>query len=323
MPKLILTPYTEPLRLAFQEHPKSEVFSNSHTFCTKLIDKFDKSMSLATENGAGSFSMNISSSESVELENSDNCWAVLDLPKYKSEKLELVYRTLVIALVNDFVKTVAAGLALIDSGFVSQGDSLFRKPFQENLTVLEVLLVDRDEYLCKFLENSNTFTKTTLGNNRSECISKIFHSNSLEKLGLSSEYIHTLRFCKDITVGLAGYWDQQVHLVTTQEEIQTSNGNLNFIFSGDHQTLTHLKAVYSRLPYLLTYSWFVIEAHIEEIWSPSEGHFKKMMSFFSSELPLVYDKIDEDYLSEELSVFANAWKFHADESCFDDRGSPK
>jgi hypothetical protein len=138
--------------------------------------------------------------------------------------------------------------------------SLIRKPFLENLLIIEQLLSNEQNFLTNFASKPEDFDPGKLKDEEkinliSKCLSKV-KSNSI----LSKELIFQLRFDKKNPNSFYAMSNLATHLVTTRHsEFKTESNNLNFVFSGYHEWDSQLHYFYYFVPYMLFYTTEIVD----------------------------------------------------------------
>lgn len=178
--------------------------------------------------------------------------------------LQLDYRGVAFGLIRDLCQFVLEGLRASERGKTTVAYTLFRKPFQDNLLLLEWLVADRHEFLDRFRKDGPDAIAPKR-RKREKQIAII--AGALEKInrvvGLDASFLHQVRYDKAANFSLAGAADQAVHLVTTMSPLRTENRNFNFVYSGYEEIESQWRNIYFFVPYLLYHTVSVVDAVID------------------------------------------------------------
>jgi DNA-directed RNA polymerase subunit RPC12/RpoP len=183
---------------------------------------------------------------------------------------EMDFKALVDAVGQDLCHFVLEGLRAASRGKLTVAYALFRKPFKDDLFLLEWLLADRAAFLERFLEGSpHSIDLTRLSEEaRSSIVQRA--AAIADAPDVESNRVFRYRFDRKIDNGFAKAWDQAVHLVTTGTHTATTRQNLNFLFSGHDELESQWASIYWLVPYLLYYTSFVYEALMSSIVTISD-----------------------------------------------------
>ena len=180
-------------------------------------------------------------------------------------------RTLVRAILGDMLQFLFEAIESVAKGKVSVGFALLRKPFRDQLFLLEWLLADSDDFLshfsrgpesidiCELLRTKNQFMKKTI---------KTAIDRSVFKDFVDYELTWELRFDKAAEWSLERLWNRAIHLVTTQKHYRTEIENLNFVFIQEQERTELLRQFYQRVPMVLIHLCGVVQALVER-WNPN------------------------------------------------------
>jgi hypothetical protein len=112
-----------------------------------------------------------------------------------------------------------------------------------------------------------------------------------------------------------GVCNLAMHLFTEHKAMRTDPLNINFIFSGLGQKLTQWSYLYSRLPYLLFYTYQIVEYVVAKIAPTSQEYLDDMQRRISALILLWWDNFDENYVSPPLEVFVQETQKWLNEHC--------
>jgi hypothetical protein len=189
------------------------------------------------------------------------------------EERARILKTLVLpAIVSDMLHCIYEALESSRKGKLNITYMLIRKPIQESLFLLESILLDEVAFGDKLATSPLTLRPHTAGGvdghvkRIQQVLEKIMQTETFD-----AEYLAQLRYAK-VDDGFDGICNKAIHLFTEHKAIQTEPLNVNFIFSGFDAKRFQWKYLYSRLPYILVYTWRVIE-YIGETVCPTHPDY--------------------------------------------------
>ncbi|MDI1305335.1 MAG: hypothetical protein PSX42_10905 [bacterium] len=178
-----------------------------------------------------------------------------------THEIELVVSKQVLAAVtSDFINFVFESMHAAKRGKMTVAYALLRKPFADELLILEQLLIDRTEFINRFFHIGipNTYDPSNRKLDKKEIIRKVS-----EKLNASflydAELIYDLRYNKAFDAGINGVSNQALHIVTSDKNYQTTEQNFNFVFSQKEDFKNYFDNYYLVVPNLLFYAVSVID----------------------------------------------------------------
>jgi hypothetical protein len=178
----------------------------------------------------------------------------------KSDRNDVLRRTLLRAVLSDFLHFIYEALETSRKGKLTTTYALLRKPLQDNLFLLEAIATDLDGFSEQFVENPLKLQARTAGD-RAAHAKRI--ARVLEAIGESNrfdpDFLAEIRYDKSSDDSFAGSSNQALHLFTDHAAIRTEPLNVNFIFSDWEAMKTQWHYLYSRLPYALFYARRLVE----------------------------------------------------------------
>lgn len=176
---------------------------------------------------------------------------------------DVMERTVVFFILSDMCQFVFESLEAAAKGKVAVAFALLRKPFRDQLFLLEWLLSDRDHFLQEFGVGPRQIDVSTLLTTKADWMKSIVQSaadlSQYGNLG-NSDMIYELRYAKEVPWSLEGDWNKALHLVTTQKNYTTAIEDLNFAVRDEEQRHELLNRYYSRVPSVLLHLSSVIQA---------------------------------------------------------------
>ncbi|WP_373550148.1 hypothetical protein [Haliscomenobacter sp.] len=185
----------------------------------------------------------------------------------------ILSKRLLISITGDLLSFLYEGLSCSLRGKTHIAYANFRKPLKDNLTLLEMILVDPSAFTRDYFIDGNP--KNYDPSKRSVDYKEALIEKVLFKLGnkalLNKEIIHGLRFDKTNSNSFDPLSNLALHIVTTDKNYRTEDKNLNFIFSSKENIEKQWEHIYFFLPFLMVYTLLVVD---EILFSLVEGDEK-------------------------------------------------
>lgn len=174
---------------------------------------------------------------------------------YKVEEQDFIYKQVCAATLSDFCNFIFMALKSSNAAKTTVAYSLFRKPFKDNLFLLEWLLGEPKDFIPKFyLEEPERYESSKVPENRKiEIINSAISKTKSPSL-YDPKFIYEMRYNKQSKFGFEPIWNKSMHIVTTHKTYKTEKQNLNFIFSNKEDRYDQWNHIYSFVPYLLFYA---------------------------------------------------------------------
>lgn len=216
-----------------------------------------------------------------------------------------------LSILSDFANFVYESLSCAKKGKISVAYSLLRKPFTDELLLLEQLLSNKEDFIQKFFYNGDPEHYDPASRNiRRNKKEKEIIENAVQKLTLDSflspEIIYSVRYDKSFANGINGMTNKALHIVTTDNNYKTLNQNLNFIFSsGPGYYEKHCEHFFYFVPILLIYSAAIADELLFQYLPEEEHKIEKVLRSFKRLVAysFLHDKGNEtllDALSQTL-----------------------
>ncbi len=284
-----------------------EEFRDAHTACMFMHDVMVEFLRSGEEKGAfrQTFSFEDHEIRSLEEESETNILDWLE-KNQKHDERSLVIRTVVLpAVLSDMLHCIYEALTAAEKGKMSVAFMLLRKPIQESLYLLEAMVIDESDFVEK-LSLDPMFLRPKNGGGPEGHAKRI--KTVLNRIGLegvmSPEYLGELRYNKSSFDSFDRVCNQATHLFTEHKAIKTELLNINFVFSGPQQIYTQQRYLYTRLPYLLYYIYFLFE-YIASIVAPTEPEYVKNINRRIVALFLIaYMQIEDDFMTDYMDHLA-------------------
>lgn len=221
-----------------------------------------------------------------------------------------ILKTIILpAILSDTLHCIYEALISSKKGKLNISYMLIRKPIQENLYLLESMIIDETAFGKSMAENPlelrpSVAMKKNGITGHEERINIVLDRLQLSNL-FSFSYLANLRYNKRCEDNFDGICNHAMHLFTEHDAIKTDNLNINFIFSDYNSKLTQWAYLYSRLPYLLLYLYYVVEHLMEEICQTEKWYIEEMELRIFAHILLANKNIDKKYFTDELINIVN------------------
>jgi len=183
-----------------------------------------------------------------------------------NDEIELVIsKQVLLAVVSDFINFIFESMHCAKRGKMTVAYALLRKPFLDELFLLEQILVDRKDFVRRFFHIGNP-DEYDPSNNKID--KKVIIKKALEKINFNyffdDDLIYDLRYNKSFEAGINGSANQALHIVTRDKNYKTTEQNLNFVFSQKDDFKNYFENYYFIVPNLLFYAVSIIDEIVFE-----------------------------------------------------------
>lgn len=221
------------------------------------------------------------------------------------DRARIVTATVLPALLSDMLHCVYEALQSSRKAKLNITYMLLRKPFQENLFLLESIVVDELSFAEKLADTPLKLRAQNAGG--VEAHAKRIQT-VLDKIDVlkryDAKYLAQLRYAK-MEDGFDGICNHAIHLFTEHEAIRTDNLNINFIFSDWDCKLTQWGFLYGRLPYLLAYTYELVEYIVADLSLTPPDYVLDMYRRIASFAILWWHELDDVYINEPIEQFVS------------------
>lgn len=212
----------------------------------------------------------------------------------QKEADEITSKHLLFAVISDICHFTFQALDSAKKIKMTVAFSLIRKPFLENLLIIEQLFTDETSFLKRFDSNPEAFDPGKLKDDEKRQLINRSIEKIKSKFILNDDLIYTLRFDKKNGNSFYAISNLATHLVTTRySDFKTEKYNLNFIFSGYEEWDTQLHYFYYFVPYMLLYTAELVDEYLLEKKVITKETFKKRKFFRLMGQVLQFDQFDE------------------------------
>jgi len=181
------------------------------------------------------------------------------------ESLQVFERVIVHGLLADMCQFLFEAIECAAKGKMGVAFALLRKPFRDQLFILEWLLVEREGFLSQFENGPKALDLYRLLKEKKDWTRSIVeramaksHSSAIGE----HEFLWEMRFEKSVHWTLDGLWNQALHLVTTDKNYSTEPGNLNFAFIQEEDRDDLRERFYRHVPFVLVHMCGVVRSII-------------------------------------------------------------
>jgi hypothetical protein len=187
---------------------------------------------------------------------------------YKEQLKEIALRRLYSSILSDLCHFVYEGLQCSAKEKLSVAFSLFRKPFKDNLLLLEWLLADPDDLITRFWgADSEAYAPDRVTPERKLEIMRAAIAASEMPRVVDAQFLYDVRYARKVPYSLEKLWNQATHIVTSVPAYKTEAGHLNFVFGDEEEHLWLWDCLYITVPFLLFYTVELADALMRRIIS--------------------------------------------------------
>jgi hypothetical protein len=262
---------------------------------------------LADGKRAGAFRVEfeLSEDDAKTFNETEDVFQWLDDNRTTEDRATVLVATMFPAIISDMLHCVYEALESSRKAKLNVSYMLLRKPIQESFYVLEAVIADRNDFATKITENPTKLWSQGIGGHEAHRrnIAKV-----LQAIGddgrFSADYLAQLRYDKSAEDGFDGICNKAMHLFTSHRAIETEPMNINFIFSNWDSKESQWSFLYTRLPYLLTYAYRIVENVCASISPTSPAYLDELERRLAAHVLLWSATLDETYASGPLLAFS-------------------
>lgn len=172
----------------------------------------------------------------------------------------ILTRHITLSVLADMLNFIYESFSCAKRGKMSVAYALLRKPFTDELLILEQLLCDPEDFITRFYHSGDPagYDPSDKNLDKKAIIQKV-----VEKIRfggcLEPGLLYDLRYDKTIPNGLNGLSNHALHIVTKDKNYRTTDRNFNFIFSVEEDYKKQCAHYYYFVPYLLIYAACVVD----------------------------------------------------------------
>ncbi len=287
--------------------PKNYHFINN--VCAQLYDLIGEVITDEYYHDMATTSVEYNGAEDVlrELMNNEELHSLEALQKAgRNEELEaIVTKHIVMSIIADFCNFVYESIVIAQKCKISVAYALLRKPFTDQLSILEQILVDRTDFINRYYHIGDP--KGYDPSSR-ELDNKLLIEKAVAKLGdpfYDPEHIYELRYDKASEMAINSYTNHALHIVTNDKNYRTENQGLNFTFPLDNEDIDgFLFHYYHATAFLLLYTSAVIDKIVFDLIENRKG--RKELKFLqrTSANMMLFDFEDKKFSKSIYRMFS-------------------
>jgi hypothetical protein len=195
-------------------------------------------------------------------ESEDDLIKFLLVNNLRGELNDALTKKICSAVISDFSHFVYEAISAAKKCKTTVAFSLLRKPFTDELTILERLFVDPDGFIENFYVEGdiNKYDPSSKNNeiNHLELINDCKRKMKYNFLIVPS-LIYDIRYKKSFKGAIQELTNKSIHIVTNHKHYKTEAKDLNFIFDSVSNVDQYLHEFYTNTYYLLLYSASLID----------------------------------------------------------------
>lgn len=256
-------------------------FHYANNICAYIYDQFTEILDREDYEKMSNTSIDFNNDSVIkELFEKNELHAFDILAKHnRTEELEvIVTKHVVMSILADMVNFIYESIIIAQKGKMSVAYSLLRKPFKDQLCILEQILIDRKDFIARFFHdgNPNAYDPSSPHIDNREIINKVM--SKLNLIAMDTDFVYDLRYNKSVEWGLSAMSDKAIHIVTSNKNYKTPNQDFNFAFVTPEEVEDLCEHYYFILPQLLLYVASVIDAIVFDL-IPSNNRLRNEKRF--------------------------------------------
>lgn len=247
--------------------PLPKKYHKINNLCAIIYDQLTEIFSFENYKPLGGHKLEVSKQGQVFIEDLESGkihlldW--LKANELNDEITNLLCKHLTMSITHDMVNFIYESLSCAKRGKMTVAYALLRKPFTDELLILEQLLFDPHEFINRFyhLGNPSDYDPSNPKIDKGKIIENALLTLK-PKFIFNKDLLYELRFDKSSQAGINGKSNHALHIVTNDRNYKTENNGLNFIFSQRDDIDTYWDHYYYIIPYLLIYTVAVVDSII-------------------------------------------------------------
>jgi hypothetical protein len=276
----------------------------SHELCFFIHDTMGHMLAAGERAGAFGVQFQLRDDEVEAFNKAEDIFQWLERYRSPEDRAAVLVATVFPAILSDMLHCIYESLETSRKAKLGVSFMLLRKPIQESLYVLEAAIADRDDFAKKLTDSPIKLWSQRIGGPQA-------HRNNiavvLRSIGdggaFNADYLAQLRYDKSAQDGFDGICNKAMHLFTDHKAIVTEPMNINFIFSNWDSKESQWSYLYSRLPYILAYTYRIVENVCASISPTYPAYLEDLERRLSAHILLWAATLDEMHASGPLLVF--------------------
>lgn len=142
----------------------------------------------------------------------------------------IVTKHVVMSIIADMVNFIYESIVIAQKGKMSVAYALLRKPFTDQLLILEQIMTDRKDFIERYFHDGDPkkYDPSSRDLDKSAIINQAL--KKLNSVIFQSDIIYELRYDKSSEVGINALANHALHIVTNDKNYNTEYQGLNFTF---------------------------------------------------------------------------------------------
>lgn len=185
----------------------------------------------------------------------------------KNADLEvIVTKHVVMSIIADMVNFIYESMVIAKKGKMSVAYALLRKPFTDQLLILEQILSDRKDFIDRYFHDGDPKKYDPSARDLDK---KAIIDAAIKKLNsviFQCDIIYELRYDKASEAGINAFTNHALHIVTNDKNYKTENQGMNFTFPlGDDDLEDYFSHYYYAVSILLIYTASVVDSVVFDL----------------------------------------------------------
>lgn len=275
-----------------------------HELCFFVHDAMGHMLAAGERAGAFRVKFQLHGDEVDAFTKAEDVFQWLDRYRTPEERAAVLVATMFPAILSDMLHCIYEALESSRKAKLNISYMLLRKPIQESLYVLEAVIADRSDFAKKLTESPTKLWSQGVGGREAHRsnIAKVLHAIG-DDGHFSADYLAQLRYDKSAEDGFDGICNKAMHLFTNHKAIETEPMNINFIFSNWDSKESQWSFLYTRLPYVLTYAYRIVETVCAGISPTYSVYLEELERRLAAHVLLWGATLDETYATGPLLIF--------------------
>jgi len=235
---------------------------------------------------------------------------IIDALKTANKKAELetvLTKHLVMSIVSDMTNFIYESIKIAQKGKMSVAFALVRKPFTDQLLILEQILIDKTDFINRFFHNGNPQDYDPSSNKLDKAMIIEAAILKLRFPIFQPKFIHELRYDKSSKLSINWISNHALHIVTNDKNYKTENQNLNFVFSVPEDIESYWHHFFLAIPILLIYTSSIVDKIIFEIIDDKDNRKELRQLQRLIGLMMSFERVQKSRMSTSLfSIISKA-----------------
>ncbi|MFD1258510.1 hypothetical protein ACFQ3S_17015 [Mucilaginibacter terrae] len=297
--------------IVIQKDTKTKVpkhFHNVNNVCAYIYDQLTEILSHPFYMDMGNSNFDFGDDEELKAafnNSNDHPLDILHKAERSYEIEIIVTKHVVMSIIADMVNFIYESIIIAQKCKMSVAYALLRKPFTDQLLILEQILADRKDFIDRYYFDGDPqkYDPSARGLDKKAII-----DSALAKLGsvvFQSDIIYKLRYDKVFEPGINAFSNHALHIVTNDKSYKTERQGLNFTFPFEDDDINGLfEHYYYSVSILLIYTASVVDKIIFELIENRDGRREeKMFKRFIATM-MLYDDEEKAFSKKMYLMFS-------------------